>query len=66
MLFSDVDLLGETIGPNCQDLLRRKFQPDIGLMRKLVQGALLGRGAQRRTEEGEATSVPEGDMDSEV
>lgn len=62
LIHVDVDLLGETIGPNCQELLRKKFQPDIGLMRKLVQGALLGRGAQRRTEEGEATSVPEGDL----
>ena len=62
LIHLDVDLLGETIGPNCQESLRKKFQPDIGLMRKLVQGALLGRGAQRRTEEGEATNVPEGDV----
>ena len=62
IIHMDVDLLGETYGPNCQENLRKRFQPEVGLLRKLLHGCLLGRGAQRRTEEGEATAVPEGDL----
>ena len=62
LIHLDVDLLGETYGPNCQESLRKRFNPENGLLRKLLHGALLGRGAQRRTEEGEATTVPEGDL----
>eukprot|EP00435_Cladocopium_sp_Y103_P040722 s2841_g11.t1 len=63
VLWLDMDSLGESQGPGQQPLLRKKFNVEQVLMRKLIQGAMLGRGAQRR-ENDEATKV-KGDLDSE-
>ena len=50
----DCDLLGESQGPSSQPLLRKKFVPDQNLVRKLLHGAMIGRGSQKK-ESGEAT-----------
>ena len=61
LVFLDMDSLGESQGPGQQALLRRKFTADLPLLRKLVQGAMLARGSQKR-EGGEATKVVDGDL----
>ncbi len=62
IVFCDIDSLGESMGPSCQPLLRKQFQPDPTLLRKLVQCTMLGRGSQKETEEGETTKVIPGDL----
>ena len=61
MTFLDMDSLGESQGPGAQPLLRKKFNVDTLLLRKLVQGAMIGRGSQKR-DHGEATRVVNGDV----
>ena len=61
LILLDYNLLGETHGPNGQALLRKRFHPSEDLTRKLVQGALLGRGGQRRDED-QCTVPCEGDI----
>ena len=60
----DLDSVGESQGPGQQPLLRKKYTMDTTVLKKLVQGALMGRGAQKRGQAGaeEATRVPEGDL----
>jgi hypothetical protein len=41
----DLDGLGESFGPSQQPLLRKRFNPEIGLLRKLLHGAMIGRHA---------------------
>ena len=50
----DCDLLGESQGPSSQPFLRKKIVPDQNLVRKLLHGALIGRGSPKK-ESGEAT-----------
>ena len=61
VLFLDMDSLGESQGPGQQPLLRKKFHVEQILLRKLVHGAMLARGSQRR-ENDEATKVVDGDI----
>ena len=61
LVFLDMDSLGESQGPGARKLLRRKFTADLPLLRKLIQGAMLARGSQKR-ENSEATRVVEGDL----
>lgn len=61
LTFLDLDSCGESQGPGMQPLLRKKFTVDTVLMRKLVQGSMLGRGSQKR-ENDEATRVVDGDV----
>ena len=61
LTFLDLDSLGESQGPGGQAHLRKKFLADSALIRKLVQGSMLGRGSQRR-ENDEATRVVDGDV----
>ena len=61
LVFLDMDCLGESQGPGQQPLLRKKFHVEQPLLRKLVQGAMLARGSQRR-ENDEATKVVDGDI----
>ena len=44
--FLDIDNLGETMGPGGNRALRKRFNPELPLLKKLVQGAMLARGAQ--------------------
>ncbi|CAE7656878.1 unnamed protein product, partial [Symbiodinium necroappetens] len=62
MVFLDVENLGESMGPNCQKFLRRKFGVTDKLLRKLVHGAMSGRGSQKRNDEGEVTVPVETDI----
>lgn len=61
LTFLDLDALGESQGPGMQPLLRKKFNVETALMRKLIQGSMLGRGSQKR-ENNEATRVVGGDV----
>lgn len=61
MTFLDMDCLGESQGPGAQPLLRKKYNVDPVLLRKLIQGSMLGRGSQKR-DNGEATRVVDGDV----
>ena len=56
----DLDALGESFGPSQQPLLRKRFNPDIALLRTLVQGSMIGRNAQRKGDE--ATCPAEGEL----
>ena len=57
----DLDALGESLGPCQQGLLRKRYNPDIALLRKLVHGSMIkGRNAQRK--EDEATCPAEGEL----
>ena len=58
----DLDLLGETCGPNCQGNLRKQFQPQAGLLSKLLHGSMVARGSPKDNDAGEATQVVEGDV----
>ena len=64
LLWLDLDSVGESQGPGQQPLLRKKYTMDTNMLKKLVQGALMGRGAQKRGQAGaeEATRVVEGDL----
>ena len=60
MVFLDVENLGESMGPNCQTCLRRKFGVMDKLLRKLLHGAMAGRGSAERRRRGR----PENAMES--
>ena len=47
----DCDALGESFGPSQQSLLRKRFNPDVALIRKLLHGSMIGRNAQRKGDE---------------
>lgn len=62
LTFLCMDSLGESSqGPGAQALLRKKYNVEAPLLRKLVQGSMIARGSQRR-ESNEATRVVEGDL----
>lgn len=61
LVFLCMDSLGESQGPGAQPLLRKEFNVEQLLLRKLVQGAMIGRGSQRR-DNNEATRVIDGDI----
>ena len=50
----DIDLIGETCGPFAQRGLRRSMNFDVAKWKSLVHGALLARGAQQKSDQGEA------------
>lgn len=56
----DLDALGESLGPSQQALLRKRYNPDSALLRKLVHGSMIGRNAQRKQDE--ATCPAEGEL----
>lgn len=56
----DMDGLGESIGPGQRPLLRKKFNAELSLLKKLVHGAMIGRGGQRKDDE--CTCPPPGEM----
>ena len=60
--FLDIECLGETMGPGCAPCLRKQFQAEPALLRKLIQGCMLGRGGQKENPEGEVTKVPREDI----
>lgn len=64
LVWADLDCMSEGIGPLCAHGLRKTKSLDMVLpvLRKLVHGALLGHGAQRKNEEGEATCPAAGDI----
>ena len=64
LLWLDLDSVGESQGPGQQPLLRKKYTMDTNALKKLVQGALMGRGSQKRGQAGaeEATRVVDGDV----
>lgn len=64
LIWLDCDSLGESQGPGQQALLRKKFVCDLNLVKKLLQGTLMGRGSQKRGQTGaeEATRVVDGDI----
>ena len=49
-----MDLIGETCGPFAQRGLRRSTNFDVAKWKSLVHGALLARGAQQKSDQGEA------------
>ena len=53
-LWLDMGLIGETCGPFAQRGLRRSTNFDVAKWKSLVHGALLARGAQQKSDEGEA------------
>ena len=55
MTWCDADLLGESIGPNAQPGLRRAVNFESSDLRSLIHGALIGRGAQVKSDQQEAT-----------
>ena len=55
MTWCDSDLLGESIGPNAQPGLRRAVNFESNDLRSLIHGALIGRGAQVKSDQQEAT-----------
>ena len=62
LTFLCMDALGESSqGPGAQPLLRKKYNVEAPLLRKLLQGTMIARGSQRR-ENNEATRVVEGDI----
>ena len=64
LLWLDLDSVGESQGPGQQPMLRKKYTMDTNTLKKLVQGALMGRGSQKRGQAGaeEATRVVDGDV----
>eukprot|EP00438_Fugacium_kawagutii_P016989 Skav202425 [mRNA] locus=scaffold1370:406666:410894:- [translate_table: standard] len=65
LIWLDLDLLGESRGPGQQIQARnKKFNCDLNLLKKLLQGALMGRGSQKKGQTGaeEATKVVDGDI----
>ncbi|CAK9022581.1 Uncharacterized protein (Fragment) [Durusdinium trenchii] len=58
----DPGLLGESWGPGQQARLRKKYLADDALLRKLLHGAMIGRGAQKKTPEGETTVPARGEI----
>lgn len=61
LTFLDMDNLGESQGPGAQPLLRKKYNVEQQLLRKLIHGAMLGRGSQNRGNN-EATKIIDGDL----
>lgn len=47
----DLDALGESLGPCQQPFLRKRYNPDMALLRKLIHGSMIGRNAQRKGDE---------------
>ena len=45
----DLGLLGDWMGPDQQPRLRKRFNPDDNLLRKLLHGAMVGRGGQKNS-----------------
>ena len=62
IVWLDIDMLGETMGPAGQPLLRKQFQPNRNLLSKLLHSALIGRGSQKQNQDGETTKVVAGDL----
>ncbi len=62
LIMLDVDALGESMGPHGQPKLRRKTSIDMGVLRKLVHGAILGHHGQKKADTGEATVPAAGDL----
>ena len=63
VIWLDLDLLGESMGPSQQPRLRKQFNPEPKLIRKLLHGAMLARGAmEHKSCPGEATVPQEGDI----
>lgn len=55
--------MGESIGPNSQPGLRRSYPFDgAGLARSLVQGVMIARGGQIKTDQSECTVPAAGEM----
>ena len=57
----DLGLLGESMGPDQQPRLRKRFNPDDNLLRKLIHGAMVGRGGQKNSA-GECTVPAESEV----
>ena len=57
----DLNLLGESVGPGANELLRKRLNPSEDLFRKLVHGTMLARGAQRK-EDDQCTCPAEADF----
>lgn len=56
----DLDGLGETFGPGGRPLLRKKYNPDQSLLRRLVHGGMIARNGQRKGDE--CTCPAEGEL----
>ena len=50
LIHLDTFLLGESLGPNSQEGLRKVWKPDEALIQKLLGSTLVGLGAQTRQE----------------
>ena len=61
LILLDLNLLGESMGPGANELLRKRFNPSEDLLRKLVHGAMLARSAQRK-EDDQCTCLAEADF----
>ena len=57
----DLGLLGESMGPDQQPRLRKRFNPDDNLLRELIHGAMVGRGGQKNSA-GECTVPAESEV----
>ena len=57
----DLGLLGESMGPDQQSRLRKRLNPDDNLLRKLIHGAMAGRGGQKNSA-GECTVPAESEV----
>ena len=60
--YVDLDTLGESQGPNAQKMLRKRYNPSPALLRKLLRSSMLARGAQKKSDQGEATCPAEGEV----
>ena len=60
MTHLDCDALGESLGPGQRPLLWKKFVPESTLLKRLVQGSMIGRNGQRKGDE--CTCPAEGEM----
>lgn len=59
MIWLDLDVVGESPGPKSQPGLRRKATLSHGELQALIQGTMLGRGAQVKSDEnGIEATVP--------
>ena len=55
LIWMDMDLIGEGMGPRQQPGLRRRAAFDQAELSAILQGCMLGRGAQTKSDQGEAT-----------
>ena len=55
LIWMDMDLIGEGMGPRQQAGLRRRAAFDQAELSAILQGCMLGRGAQTKSDQGEAT-----------